>query len=184
MGLHPFIVRSAPTFRRDPVDYLVGIGDVAGFAVDAVREVHFQFATARLRIRFHFIDLSRTKTLARISVLFGTSGRTDLGVEYVEVRRLIFIMSHGSVVDIRDLIERELLVDLHTPVSLFNGWQPIPRQHLHSLMPCDVMLLRHKSPGEALGKELKSRIYQCRPSSRLERRVEISNGMKLVVDPA
>src|SRR6187549_3323362 len=46
------------------------------------------------------------------------------------------------------------------------------------------MLLRQKSPREAFGQKLKAAIYQGRPSSRLERRMEISNRMQLVVDPA
>jgi hypothetical protein len=38
---HTFVVWAAATFWRDPVDDLVGIGDVAGFAVDAVGGVDF-----------------------------------------------------------------------------------------------------------------------------------------------
>ena len=81
--LHAFIVRPTPALRRDPIDYLVGIGDIACLAMDAVREIHFELAASGLRIRFHLVDLGRTESLTWISVLFRTFGRADLGVEHV-----------------------------------------------------------------------------------------------------
>src|SRR5690349_19263333 len=36
---HAVVIRSPAAFRRDPSDDLVRVGDVAGFAVDAVRWV-------------------------------------------------------------------------------------------------------------------------------------------------
>ena len=39
--LHAFVVGAAAAFGDDPVDDLVGVGDVAGFAVDAVGGVDF-----------------------------------------------------------------------------------------------------------------------------------------------
>ena len=38
-SLHPIIIRAAAALRRDPGDDLVGVHDVAGFAVDAVGRV-------------------------------------------------------------------------------------------------------------------------------------------------
>ena len=40
-NLHAFVVGAAAAFGDDPIDNLVGIGDVAGFAVDAVGGVDF-----------------------------------------------------------------------------------------------------------------------------------------------
>jgi hypothetical protein len=39
--LHAFVVGAAAAFRNDPVDDLVGVGYVAGFAVDAIGGVDF-----------------------------------------------------------------------------------------------------------------------------------------------
>jgi hypothetical protein len=39
--LHAFVVGTAATFGNDPVDDLVGVGDVAGFAVDAIGKIYF-----------------------------------------------------------------------------------------------------------------------------------------------
>src|ERR1700680_1175248 len=52
--LHSFVVRAAASLRRDPGDDFVGVGDVAGLAMHAVRRVDLQ-----PRLAFflhHFID--------------------------------------------------------------------------------------------------------------------------------
>src|SRR4029078_10988443 len=51
-------------------------------------------------------------------------------------------------------------------------------------MACDMMLFRHKTPGEPAGQELQCRIYQTRPTSFLERTVEVTDRVQLVVYPA
>ncbi len=40
-NLHAFVVGTTAAFGDDPIDNLVGIGDVAGFAVDTVGGVDF-----------------------------------------------------------------------------------------------------------------------------------------------
>ena len=40
-NLHAFVVGATAAFGDDPIDNLVGVGDVAGFAVHAVGEVYF-----------------------------------------------------------------------------------------------------------------------------------------------
>ena len=44
--LHAFVIRATAAFGYDPVDNLVGIGDIARFAVDAIRGVDFQLQAA------------------------------------------------------------------------------------------------------------------------------------------
>jgi len=39
--LHAFVVGAAATFGYNPVDDLVGIGDIARLAVNAIREIDF-----------------------------------------------------------------------------------------------------------------------------------------------
>ena len=54
----------------------------------------------------------------------------------------------------------------------------------HSLMPGYMMFLRHKAPGQPARQELQSSVYQRRPAAFLERSVEVTYRMQLVVDPA
>jgi hypothetical protein len=42
-ALHAFVVGAAAAFGDYPIDDLVGVGDVAGFAMDAVGSADFQF---------------------------------------------------------------------------------------------------------------------------------------------
>src|SRR3984957_8181464 len=63
---HAFVVGAASAFGRDPVDDLVGVGDVAGFAMDAIGGVDFQFGGAFLGD--HFVDRGGTKILAGVAV--------------------------------------------------------------------------------------------------------------------
>jgi hypothetical protein len=60
----------------------------------------------------HFVNRCRAEALARVVIFLGTSGRTDLGVEYVQVCWLVFVMSDGTVINVGDLVERKLLVEL------------------------------------------------------------------------
>ena len=78
-----FIIRPTPSFRRDPVNDLIRIHDVARLAVDAVREIYLQlFAAVAF---FHFVNCSRAKTLAWISVLLKAARRTYLRIEDMQV---------------------------------------------------------------------------------------------------
>ena len=68
-GLEPVVVRSAATFGRNPGDDLIGIGNIASLAVDAIRGVDFQVRARAIRIVLHFINRGRTKMLAGVAVL-------------------------------------------------------------------------------------------------------------------
>src|SRR5438128_2741787 len=105
-SLHPFIVRTAASFRSHPVNNLIGVHDVAGFAVNAVREVDLQM-TIGVTVASHFVDRGRTEALTGIAVLFRTPSRAHVRIKHVQVRRLIFIVSHRRVVDIGNFVEGE-----------------------------------------------------------------------------
>src|SRR5208282_4175320 len=62
---HSFIVRPASAFGGNPVDDLVGIGDVARLAVDTVRGANLQFR--RAFVGDHFVDGRGAKILAGIA---------------------------------------------------------------------------------------------------------------------
>jgi hypothetical protein len=78
---HSFVVWSTAALRRNPVDDLVRIHDVARLAVHAVREIYLQAAVPVTAILNHFIDSRRTKPLAGIAVFFGASCGADICVE-------------------------------------------------------------------------------------------------------
>src|ERR1700691_3251699 len=63
--LHPVVVRAAAAFWRNPGDDLVGVGDVTGLAVDAVRRVQAEALAVGLSgIVHHFIDVGGAEILA------------------------------------------------------------------------------------------------------------------------
>ena len=110
LGLHAFVVRSSATLGRNPVDNLVGIGDVTGLAVHAVGGVDFQ--TSHAFFLDHLVDRRRAEILAGISVLGDASAHADVGIEHVQMARLIFLMARTGIVDVGEAIESELAVAL------------------------------------------------------------------------
>ena len=111
-ALHSLVVGAAATFWRDPVDDLVGIGDVASFAVDAIRGVDFQFW--RAFFGDHFVDCGGTKILTRISVLSDAAVAANIRLEHDKVARLIFFMARAGVVDVGEAVEGEFAVAFET----------------------------------------------------------------------
>ncbi len=105
---HAFVVWAAATFWRNPVDDLIGVGDVAGFAVDTVGRVDFQFRLAFFRD--HLVNRRRTKILAGVAVLADAAIAANIGLEHDEMARLILFMARAGMIDVREAIERELAV--------------------------------------------------------------------------
>ena len=106
--LHSLVIRAAAALRRYPVDDLVGVHNVTGLAVDAVREIYLQAALAVLASINHLIDCGRAETLAGIAILFGAARRADVGIKHMQVSGLVFVMPDRRVIDIRQLIESYL----------------------------------------------------------------------------
>jgi hypothetical protein len=68
-SLHILVNRSPTPFGRYPLNDLIGIGDVARFAVNAIREIYSQSSRpSRFRLN-HLVNLSRTEMLARVPKL-------------------------------------------------------------------------------------------------------------------
>src|ERR1700690_1600412 len=69
--LHAVVVRAAATLGGYPGDDLVWVGNVAGFAVDAIRRVQADAFAVRLRaIVHHFVDIGRAEILTRVAEFF------------------------------------------------------------------------------------------------------------------
>ncbi len=103
--LHSFVVRTAAAFGRDPINDLIRVHYVAGFAVNTVGKIDFQFAPVGFRVVFHFVNRRRTETLTRIAVFFGAARRADVRVENVQMRRLIFVMRDSGVINVGNFVE-------------------------------------------------------------------------------
>src|SRR5690242_15896541 len=71
------VVRPRPAFRRDPVDDLVRVLDVAGLAVHAVGGVDLQ-ALARL-VGDDLVHAGRAEARARVGVFLGALRDADVG---------------------------------------------------------------------------------------------------------
>src|SRR5262245_13693695 len=84
------VIRPAPAFGRDPIDDLVGIHNIASFAVDAVREIDFRLpAPVDL---FDFIDGGGAEILAGISEFNRTAADADTEIENLQMGRLVFVV--------------------------------------------------------------------------------------------
>jgi hypothetical protein len=91
------IIRSRTTFRRHPVDDLVGIFDVAGLAVHAIGGVDLQAFTC---IVLHdFIDIGGAEARARVAVFLGALCDAHGSVGNVQMDRLVFVVFGGGEVD-------------------------------------------------------------------------------------
>jgi hypothetical protein len=109
-GLHAFVVGAAAAFGDDPVDDLIGVGDVAGFAVDTVGGVDFEFEVAGFGDGL--VDGGGTKILAGVAVLDGAFCGADVEIGDVKMAGLIFFMARAGVVDVGEAIESEFAVAL------------------------------------------------------------------------
>src|SRR5262249_45801732 len=85
-GSHALVIGPSAALGNDPVDDLVGIGDVAGLAMHAVRGIDFQPWLALLL--GHLIDRCGTEILARIAVLAGATRGADIRLGHNQLARL------------------------------------------------------------------------------------------------
>ena len=106
--LHPLVAGPHATLRGHPVDNLIGIGDIASLAVDAVRGVDLE--TPRAFFFHHFVHGGRAKILAGIAVLHRAALVADVGVGNEQVAGLILFILCARVVNVRELVEGQLAV--------------------------------------------------------------------------
>lgn len=104
---HSVVVRPPATFRRNPRDDLIGIHDVASFAMDAVGEVHVNLFAAWYVGGFdHFVDLRRAEVLAGVAILDCAARVADVGVVNDQMNGLIFFVLGAGMIDVGELVER------------------------------------------------------------------------------
>src|SRR5271170_1317558 len=88
-GSHIRIIRPAAAFGRYPVDVLVGVLDVAGFAVDAVLRVD---DVARLAALLDpFVDAGRAIARRRSGIDVVLGGFLQIAVTHQEMHRLVLL---------------------------------------------------------------------------------------------
>src|SRR6202035_1905454 len=91
--LHPVVIWPAAAFWRDPCDDLVRIGDVAGFAVDAVRWIQADALAIWLTaVALHFVDVGGTEILEVAAVFRHETLVADICVVDDEVRGLVLFV--------------------------------------------------------------------------------------------
>ena len=114
--LHTVVIRAAATLRGYPSDDLVGVGDVAGLAVDAVREVDLQaLRLRRFRLNHlpnHLIDCGWAEVLAWVPELCSAAGVADIEVGNDQMSRLIVFVTSAGMVDVGKPVEGQLAVAL------------------------------------------------------------------------
>src|SRR5438094_4960943 len=110
---HPIVVRPAATFRWHPGDDLIGILNIAGFAVHAVRWIQADALSVGLRgVTNHFIDVRWTEVLARAAELFDAALIANVSVLDDQMRGLIFFMLRAGIIKVGELVEGELAIAL------------------------------------------------------------------------
>ena len=105
---HAFVIWATATFGWNPSNDLVRVGDVAGFAVNAIRGVDLQFR--RALFHHHLVDRCGTKILARISKFADAPIATDIRLEHDQVAWLVLVVPRAGVIDVGEAVERQLAV--------------------------------------------------------------------------
>ena len=174
-SLHAFVVGTATALGDDPVDNLVGIGDVAGLAVHAIRSVDFQLRWAA-GFFHHFIDRGGTKILAGIAVFDDAFRGTSVGVGNAQMAGLILLVARPRVVDVGKAIESELTIAFEAfgpgaAVDFFVGF--VARMGAHGI-----------DQAAAAGDLLKRGVKESAQHTVLKRLVKIANLPELFLDVA
>src|SRR6266436_5227562 len=120
--LHAFVVGAAATFGDDPINNLVGIGNITRLAMHAIRGVDLQLQAA-IRLLGHLVHRSRTKILAGIPVFLDALCCTNIRVRHAKMARLIFLMPRPGVIHVRQPVKRQLAIALES----FRSRPPVER---------------------------------------------------------
>ncbi len=109
------VIGTGAAFRRRPGDDLVGILDVAGLAVHAIRGINLQTAAPGL-VGHHFVHARGAEVLAGIAVLLRAAGGADRGIGDFQVDRLRFIVRVSREEDERYPVARRQRARAPLPV--------------------------------------------------------------------
>src|ERR1022692_3213021 len=111
--LHSVIIWTAAAFRWHPGDDLVWVGDVAGFAVDAIGRVQADALAVGLgRIVDHFVDIGGAEILAGTAEFLHAARVANTRVVDNQVRGLVFFVLGAGVVEVGELVEGKFAVAL------------------------------------------------------------------------
>jgi hypothetical protein len=123
-------VRPAAAFGRDPGDDLVGVGDITGLAVDAVRGIEFEARPGSARRLFHLVHRRGAEVLARIAKLPHATIVADIEVCDLQVGGLVLLVVRGRVINGQRVWSNEFPsgLGLRFRVRHFTS-------HLHALVP-------------------------------------------------
>src|SRR5271165_741928 len=120
--LHAVVIRAAAAFRWHPGDDLIGVGDVAGFAVDAVGGVQADALAVWLAcVVDHFVDVSGTEILAGAAEFFHAARVADIGIVDNQMRGLVFFVLGARVVEVSEFVEGEFAVPFCGPEQVSFG---------------------------------------------------------------
>src|SRR5882672_1960056 len=109
--LHAVVVRSAAALGWDPGNDLIRVGDVAGFAVNAIRRVQANALRVGLSgVVNHFVDIGRAEILARVTEFFYAPRIADVGVVNDQVRGLVLFVLGAGVIEVGKLVESQLAI--------------------------------------------------------------------------
>src|SRR5579859_346450 len=157
--LHAFVIRPAAALGRHPIDDLIRIGDVAGFAVHAVRKIDLQSPPALFLN--HLVNSCRTEILARIPVLDNAAIDANVRVQNVQVAGLVFLVPCAGMIDVRQPVECEHAIAL-------KAWRSRTR-------PVELMILlvaglhpHRVYQATPAGHKLHGRVRQAAPQAVLE----------------
>src|SRR6266404_5037532 len=99
--LHAVVVRSAAALGWDPGNDLIRVGDVAGFAVNAIRRVQANALRVGLSgVVNHFVDIGGAEILARVAEFFYAARIADVGVVNDQVRGLVLFVLGAGVIEV------------------------------------------------------------------------------------
>src|SRR6266849_2416667 len=111
LPLHAVVVRPAAALGWYPSNDLIRVGDVAGFAVNAIRRVQANALRVGLSgVVNHFVDIGGAEILARVAEFFYAARIADVGVVNDEMSGLVLFMLGAGVVEVGELVESQFAV--------------------------------------------------------------------------
>ena len=87
--------------------------------MDAVGEIDLESQPA-VRIFGHFVNSSGTEELTGIAILVGAARMADVGLQDMQMARLIFIVIRSGIVDIAQLVKGQLAIE-----GRFSAWRQV-----------------------------------------------------------
>src|SRR5579863_2542861 len=166
------IVRSRAPLGGGPADDLVGILDVARFAMDAVGRVDLQ-ALATLFVRDHLVHVGGTEALARVAKFLCATTGAHARLQYQQVRGLILVVRRRGKEDGCEAIARRQRALDPMTVGRFVV--------VESLEAREVRRAALERPGRSASREhLERRVGHAGPHPPLEAGLEIAYGPQLL----